>query len=154
MKFIEIEWRTDTRGFWLDPRPYLGELPKMRSTLPQGAWEFATDPGHYDFSSARCVKDLGFDTLVTPANSRQGLEILFSPNPWKHEEALRIRYTGIESLSVDWESQAAGGSVRDSLLLDEILPTDSGCRHEIALTGATILITCADLTASWEPRNR
>ncbi|OPC81583.1 hypothetical protein B4N89_12065 [Embleya scabrispora] len=153
MKFIEIEWRDDIRGFWLDPRSYLGELPKMSSQLPQGARGFATDPGHYDFSSPRCVKDLGFETLVTPSDSRQGLEILFSPNPWKHEEALRIRYDGVESLSVDWESQAAGGGVKDSLLLDEILPADAGCRHEIALTGATILIACADLTASWEPHN-
>jgi hypothetical protein len=152
MKFVKVEWRDETCGFWLDPRPYLGELPKMKSTLPPGAWSFVSDPCHYDFSSIRCVKDLGLESIVAPCGDRQALEILFSPNPWKHEDALRIRYEGVEKLSVDWENQSAGGGAKDTVLLDEIVPTDTGCRHEIALTGAMIAIACTDLTASWEPR--
>ncbi|WP_435269856.1 hypothetical protein [Streptomyces sp. 1222.5] len=38
----------------------------------------------------------------------------------------------------------------DTVLLDEILPAENGgCRHEIALTDATVTVQCEDLRAVW-----
>ncbi|MCX4790090.1 MULTISPECIES: hypothetical protein [unclassified Streptomyces] len=37
----------------------------------------------------------------------------------------------------------------DTVLLDEILPRQDGCLHEIALTGASIIVHCQELEAVW-----
>ena len=44
-------------GFRLDPTAYLAVLPSLEGRLPGGAWEFISDPCHFDFYSDRCVKD-------------------------------------------------------------------------------------------------
>lgn len=36
MKYVTAVWESD--GFYLDPRAYLAELPKLRDQLPVGAW--------------------------------------------------------------------------------------------------------------------
>lgn len=40
---------------------------------------------------------------------------------------------------------------QDTVLLDEILPHEDGCRHEIALADSTLVIYSTDLLAIWAP---
>ncbi|MEU3419728.1 hypothetical protein AB0F39_14450 [Streptomyces murinus] len=53
MKHVTAVWQD--HGFFLDPRAYLAELPKIRAELPSGARDFACDPGHYDIPGAPAV---------------------------------------------------------------------------------------------------
>src|SRR5215470_11302016 len=62
MEYVVVEWQGNG-VLSHDPTPYLAELPRLRGLLPPGAREFACDPAHYDFYSARCVKDLKFGHL-------------------------------------------------------------------------------------------
>ncbi|UFR05260.1 hypothetical protein KBP30_30670 [Streptomyces sp. Go40/10] len=148
MRFVETRW--DGYGFFLDPSAYLAELPRLRGVLPPGAWAFVSEPGHYDIPRAdRCVKDLEL-AGIHPATDKSGRLVLeFAPNRFKHESGLRISYTGVRHLSVDYEHSIDWMAV-DTALLDEILPDeDGGCVHEIALTDARITVRCRDLEAVW-----
>ncbi|WP_237553208.1 MULTISPECIES: hypothetical protein [unclassified Streptomyces] len=53
MKHVTAVWQD--HGFFLDPRAYLAELPKIRAELPPGARDFACDPGHDDIPGAPAV---------------------------------------------------------------------------------------------------
>ncbi|GGS99622.1 hypothetical protein [Streptomyces cinerochromogenes] len=148
MRFVETRW--DGYGFFLDPSAYLAELPRLRGVLPPGAWAFVSEPGHYDIPRAdRCVKDLEL-AGIHPATDKSGRLVLeFAPNRFKHESGLRISYTGVRHLSIDYEHSIDWMAV-DTVLLDEILPDeDGGCVHEIALTDARITVRCRDLEAVW-----
>lgn len=39
----------------------------------------------------------------------------------------------------------------NSLRLDEILPHEKGCSHELRFTQGTVRIVCTDLEAIWDP---
>ena len=117
---------------------------------------FATDPDHYDFSGLRCVKDLKLIGITVREKGGAKLEtvIEFGPNQFKHDVGLTITYTGVSDLRVSpkpglsgkvWPATRRMGDLQ----LDEILPLDGGCSHEIAMTGGTIFVGCADLVASW-----
>ncbi|WP_376730170.1 hypothetical protein [Streptomyces nigra] len=112
--------------------------------------EFVTDPGHYDFVSDRCVKDLTLSKLtVTDEGGLIVLEVLLGPNQWKHASGLSIRYSDVQALEVSAE-EADGMLYRlGSLQLDEALPHRSGFRHEVAFTCGSITIVAADLVAVW-----
>ncbi|MFE5217124.1 MULTISPECIES: hypothetical protein [unclassified Streptomyces] len=148
MKYVTAVW--DDGGFDVDPSAYLAELPRLRADLPPGAASFATDPGHYDFAGAtRCVKDLELAGVHLATDKSGGLVLDFAPNRFKHDAGLRISYSGVTRFSIDYEHSIDWMSV-DTVLLDEILPTDNGgCRHEIALTDATVTVQCEDLQAVW-----
>ncbi|MFD5322956.1 hypothetical protein [Streptomyces sp. NPDC127092] len=148
MRFVEADWDAEWRGFRVDASRYLAELPRLAPELPPGARAFVMEPGHYRVGADRCVKDLEL-TGVRPATDKSGVLVLdFAPNPWKHDEGLRIRYTGVTRFSV-----AYGHSIdwmdHDTVLFDEVLPDPVGCVHEIALTDATVTVHCADLDAAW-----
>ncbi|CAK7280612.1 hypothetical protein [Streptomyces misionensis] len=148
MKYVTAVWQD--HGFFLDPRAYLDELPRFSARLPPGARAFACAPGHYDIPAAtRCVKDLEL-AGIRPATDKSGVLVLeFAPNRWKHDEGLRIGYSGVRHFSVD-HHRAIDWMRVDTVLLDEILPDgDGGCTHEIALTDASITVRCDDLEAVW-----
>jgi hypothetical protein len=75
---------------------------------------------------------------------------VFTPNESKHDEGLTIEYSGVSRIEVvrrreiDWMAQ-------DTVMLDEILPHEDGCRHEIALADSTIVVYSTDLRATWGP---
>ncbi|HEY8983847.1 MAG TPA: hypothetical protein VIU15_30250 [Streptomyces sp.] len=144
-----VETTRDPIGFRLDATAYLAVLPALRDRLPPGARAFATAPGHYDIADAtHCVKDLE-PAAVHLAGDRTGSLVLeFAPNRWKHDTGLRIAYSGVRHFSID-RAQAVDCLPVGTVLLDEILPDDDGCVHEIALTDATITVRCADLQATW-----
>ncbi|MEU5850787.1 hypothetical protein [Saccharopolyspora shandongensis] len=148
MKFVEVEWNPELGGFWLDPSGYVAELPKLVDDLPKGARAFASDPGHYDFGSPRCVKDLELVGASLAGDGDAGFEVRFGANEWKHGSGLVIRYAQVSDLRL----AAPGASINDlgSVLLDEILPAKHGCRHEIVFIGGTLAISCADFDARWE----
>ncbi|MFG2113372.1 hypothetical protein ACGFRB_12170 [Streptomyces sp. NPDC048718] len=148
MRYVKVAWDTEYPGFTVDPHPYLDELPCLAPELPPGAWTFATDPDHYRFSSPRCVKDLGLAEVRVAADKSGSLVVRFTPNPWKHEDELEIRYTGVVHFSFDY-AHALDWMDKDTFLLDELLPDPAGCRHEIALTDATLTVRCRDLEAVW-----
>ncbi|MFI6357963.1 hypothetical protein ACIBJF_36270 [Streptomyces sp. NPDC050743] len=151
MKFVTAVWKPEQHGFWLDPRPYLAELPKISEQLPPGAREFACDPAHYDMGhgNTHCVKDLEFSGVQVATDKSGGLTLEFAPNQWKHDTGLRISYSGVTHFSIDYR-HSIDWMLVDTVLLDEILPDeDGGCLHEIALTDASITVRCEDLQAVW-----
>jgi hypothetical protein len=150
VKFIKAEWNHEWRGFWVDPNGYLAELPKLANDLPEGARTFASDPDHYNFASPRCIKDLKLIGTSLATDGDTDFEIRFGPNEWKHESGLIIRYARVSELHL--VVNESGGNVESlgTVLLDEILPANGTCRHEIVFTGGLISISCTDLNADWE----
>ncbi|MFD4131235.1 hypothetical protein [Streptomyces goshikiensis] len=148
MKFVKADWDAEMHGFDLDPSAYLAELQNMRDELPAGAWAFASDAEHYSMRSSRCVKDLELAAISVPTDKRGVLTLEFSANQWKHESGLLIRYSGVSHFSIDYD-QSIDWMQADAVLLDEILPRQDGCLHEIALTDASITVHCRDLEAIW-----
>ncbi|TWD79690.1 hypothetical protein FB561_0754 [Kribbella amoyensis] len=154
MKFIEIE--EIDGGYFLDPRKYLQELKLIGPDLPPGARRFAQDADHYDFAASKCVKDLTLSSVsISGGNGSLSAEVEFAPNKFKHESGLSVRYWGLVNLMVEVSPEAGGSGVRSETVrlgdvqLDEILPHESGCAHEIAFTGGVIRIVSADLVAEW-----
>ncbi len=147
MEHVRVE--ATGNGNFLDPDPYLDLLPTLIGALPRGALAFAADPDHYDFFSRRCVKDLTPDTLVRgETDGEDWLRLGFRHNCWKHDEDLSIRYTGVSSLNLDAVDQSdwAGLGV---VTLDEVLPHEHGCSHEIGFLHGSLTVVSRDLVATW-----
>lgn len=142
MELVVVEWQDG--ALMHDPFPYLDKLPELSPRLPAGARAFAADPDHYDFAGPRCVKDLEFGGLTLTPN---GLELRLDPNPWKHSERLVIRYAGVAGVRADADQEAGLYSLR----LDEIMPHEQGCGHELVFLTGTVRVVCSDLEAIWEP---
>jgi hypothetical protein len=157
MKFVKVE-NTGT-GFFLDPNPYLEHLEAVAGTLPPGARAYATDADHYDFYSERCVKDLKLVSIsVADSAGIVSVDALFEFNEIAPEK-LRIRYTDVVDLrigaspGVEFRYPPVHGTRRlGDVQLDEVLPHESGCSHEIQMISGSITVVCADLTAEWETR--
>jgi hypothetical protein len=150
MEYIKIDWNDRHRGYDLNPNAYLDLLADHTLQLPPGASAFARDPAHYDFTSGRCVKDLILDGISMPLdNERASAEIRFLPNPFKHAEGLRLTYHGVWEFSMERHGLLPESAGRDSLLLDELLPQEEGCRHELQTRELSIVIACTDVTAQW-----
>jgi hypothetical protein len=146
VRFIRF---TDDQGEPLiDPRAYLERLPELAPELPPGARAFATEPGHYDFYGQRCVKDLKLRSQ-TWAPEANALELSFRHNCWKHEEDLTIRYAGLRSLHTDLVVASVQVSTAFDVVLDEVLPHQGGCLHEIGFWGGTMVVAADDLAAVW-----
>lgn len=74
--------------------------------------------------------------------------VVFLPNQWKHAAGLRIEYTGVTQVSVDY-GRSIDWMEAITVLLDEVRPDGAGVVHDIGLTDATITVRCAGLTATW-----
>lgn len=148
MEYVVVQWKGRC-VLSHDPAPYLAELPRLRELLPPGARAFACDAAHYDFYSVRCVKDLKFGHLRLVDDTHLSLEIRFEPNPWKHEAGLTIRYRGVFDVRVEAANGDPGWRLA-GLRLDEILPHERGCTHELAFIHGCIKVGCVDLEASWD----
>ncbi|MEY9211656.1 hypothetical protein NI17_009350 [Thermobifida halotolerans] len=151
MKYVHVEPLQDQYGYHLDPQNYLQVLPQLSGDLPPGAAAFAADPDHYNFRGYRCVKDLelGKATLVDD-QGQITLEFILTPNEWKHESGLCIRYSDVQSFRTDAEESDGTLPRLGALQLDEVLPHPSGTSHEISFTCGSILVVAADLVATWE----
>lgn len=148
MRYVIIEQQAHGT-YWHDPDPYLAELPRLAPALPPGARAFATHPEHYDFSALRCVKDLRPTALPPTADAADQFQIHFTW-PASQDHVLTVHYYGITSVQVE----ADGGGVLElsdfnTVRLDELLPHESGCSHELRLTTGSIRILCQDLNAQW-----
>ncbi|MGW1867503.1 hypothetical protein ACWCPS_18270 [Streptomyces mauvecolor] len=148
MKFVKADWDPELNGFFLDSTAYLAELPRIQEELPPGARAFASDAGHYSMGSSRCVKDLELAGIHVVTDKSGTLTLEFTGNQWKHEAGLSIRYAKVSHFSIDYE-HSVDWMQADTVLLDEILPDNGGCIHEIALTDAAITVRCEDLDAVW-----
>jgi hypothetical protein len=152
VKYVAIE-RLET-GYWLDPSKYLEQLGTLAPDLPPGAREFATEPGHYDFYSPRCVKDLTFGGLGVAEHNGEPTGISMALNDFRGRTVLTVEYRSVTNLSVVVHPSGGTGSVGPvaqlaQVQLDEILPHEAGCSHETQLIGGTVMVTCADLSARW-----
>ncbi|WP_405625588.1 hypothetical protein OG933_04980 [Streptomyces sp. NBC_00016] len=148
MKYINLDAKVGDLPGVISPARYLECLSSLADDLPVGARSFATDPEHYDFSSKRCMKDLEVQYIRTVGADDQQVEIQFRHNCWKHDEDLVIRYAGVSSFDA--------GGVEDNdwadlgtVILDEVLPHQNGCSHEIAFWNGSLTVVCRDLVATW-----
>lgn len=159
MKFVRVEAVVEDgwhKGYTLDPEPYLGELPAIQADLPEGARRFALDEDHYNFFGSRCIKDLKLNEVrLTDRNDSVSLKIRFSPNQFKHDRGLTIRYVNVTEFSTSvtaeprkkniWPETRRLGDVQ----LDELLPHRKGVSHELQMTGGSIWIVAEDLSYEW-----
>jgi hypothetical protein len=158
MRYVSLDATADGITGMIDPAGYLRQLPVLAPALPAGAREFATDGQHYDFYSRRCVKDLKI-ARIQFSPERAGLEIGLRHNCWKHEEDLVLCYGSVRGLEVAFTySQSSPpwtvlgeACLLGEVILDEILPHEHGCSHEIACHTGTLTVVCQDLTARWIP---
>ncbi|GAA4580314.1 hypothetical protein GCM10023176_59620 [Micromonospora coerulea] len=152
MRYVSVERTRD--GITLDPAKYLRRLPSLADSLPEGARKFATDADHYDFFSQRCVKDLKPARLMSgQTGGSRWLELHLRHNCWKHEEDLTVRYSGVQSLTIEPADDGLGVAQLQDVILDEVLPDKLGCRHEIVCLAGSLTVTSQDLTATWLPAN-
>lgn len=159
MRFIRVEAVVEDgwhKGYSLDPEPYLSELPAIQSGLPEGARRFALDKDHYNFLGSRCIKDLKLDEVrLIDRNDNVSLEIRFSPNRFKHEQGLALRYTDVIEFATSvaaeprkknvWPETRRLGDVQ----LDEILSHPKGFSHELQMTGGSLWIVAGELSYEW-----
>ncbi|THV26496.1 hypothetical protein [Glycomyces paridis] len=145
MQHIDIQ--SHDHGFSLDPTRYLDWLERWGDQLPRGAAAFATDPGHYAFGD-RCLKSLVLDSVrLDPLDDGgTGARLAFRAFAGPREPVLVIRYSGVTDFSVRRDPDTRANL---EVLLDELLPAESGCTHEIRLTIGSVLISCSDLDAEW-----
>ncbi|MFJ3540049.1 hypothetical protein ACIPQA_31875 [Streptomyces sp. NPDC090109] len=146
MEYINLDAQVGDLSGLLDPSGYLSHLLSVSGDLPPGARAFATDPGHYDFTSSRCVKDLTL-RAIRGAGSEE-VEVEFQHHCWKHDQDLLIRYTGVSSFVIDPADEGRGTDL-GAVMLDETLPHKDGCSHEIACWDGTLTVVCRDLQATW-----
>lgn len=150
MKYVDLSATVGGIDGVISPQEYLGRLPELCAALPEGAAAYAAEPGHYDFSSTRCVHDLKLDRILSGEEGDDGrLELGFRHNCWKHEEDLVIHYKGVTGFTVQAASDMPLVTRLDEVILDEVLPHPDGCVHEIACHTGSVTIVCRDLTATW-----
>ncbi|WP_405659897.1 hypothetical protein [Streptomyces sp. NBC_00079] len=146
MRYVDLDGRDgDVTGI-IDPRLYLARLPVLAPQLPPGARAFATDSGHYDFHGKRCVKDLRPQGVRRMGDDE--IEIRFGHNCFKHDQDLLVRYEGVSRFQVD-VLDVCDVSGPGDVILDEVLPHEDGCTHEIACRPGTLLVACRDLAVEW-----
>ncbi|WP_143065979.1 MULTISPECIES: hypothetical protein [unclassified Streptomyces] len=115
-----------------------------------GARRFAADPGHYDFTGPRCVKDLTLArSTLTDSEGTLTLDLAFAPNEWKHPDALHLRYADVRAFRPDADEPDGLLPRLGALQLDELLPHRTGVSHELAFVCGTLTVHAADLTAAW-----
>ncbi|MFD0275613.1 hypothetical protein ACFVHB_17150 [Kitasatospora sp. NPDC127111] len=148
MEFVDLAARIGSVTGVISPTRYLRQLPELAGSLPPGARAFATDPDHYAFGSMRCTKDLTLHQLGPIEDEPVDLEAHFRHNCWKHDEDLVIRYQGVVDVRIE-TPRGADRADLDTVILDEILPHEHGCSHEIAFRPGTLIVTCRDLIATW-----
>jgi hypothetical protein len=77
------------------------------------------------------------------------MELYLRHNCWRHEEDLTIRYHHVRAVTVNPPRNDLEVSDLREVFLDEVLPDEDGCAHEIACLGGSLRISCADLEATW-----
>ncbi|WP_459546248.1 hypothetical protein [Nocardia sp. X0981] len=150
MKYVDLSATIGGIEGVISPQEYLDRLPELSAALPAGAAAYAAEPGHYDFSSTRCVHDLKLDRILSGEDDdgtwmRLGLR----HNCWKHEEDLTIHYTGVAGFTLQATSDMPHAGRLGEVILDEVLPHPNGCTHEVACHTGSVIIICRDLTATW-----
>lgn len=149
MQYVDLDAVIAGRPGGIDPGNYLKALPVLAPQLPAGAREFAADPEHYDFSSCHCVKDLAV-SQIRFSEDEAAVEIGLRHDCWKHEDDLVICYHGVRELTTAFSCGDIPIADRQ-VILDEILPHEHGCSHEIACRSGSVTVVCRDLTATWIP---
>ncbi|MFI0259548.1 hypothetical protein ACH4OW_10990 [Streptomyces sp. NPDC017056] len=151
MKYINLDAQVGNLSGVLSPARYLEQLPSLSEDLPAGARRFATAPDHYDFTGKRCVKDLELQHVRGVGADDRQVEMQFRHNCWKHDEDLVIHYTGVSSFDAGSSegTEDDGWAGLGTVILDEILPHQNGCSHEIAFWNGSLTVVCRDLTATW-----
>lgn len=150
MRYVKAGFDPDSRSFVHDPRPYLELLPGLLTELPPGAAEFAGQPGRYDRRDRRTVTNLLLGAMRLEDDVRLAVEARFEPHFATHDGGLTIRYEDVRSFTVDVDDENSPFDKRlGHLLLDEVLPHEHGCSHEIAFELGSVTIVCGDLRALW-----
>lgn len=149
MKYVKVEWSDRWRGYRIDPRDYIANIPELKESLPLGAGAYLSEPGHYDLSSSRCIKnvELAPGSLGASADGRMRFDFL--PNEWSHDfKMLTVEYVDVVEVKLEDVNKNEDDFDR-VVLMDEILPCSKGCSHEIVMLGGRLTIFCADLNAAW-----
>jgi hypothetical protein len=151
MRYVKAGFDPDTKAFVHDPRPYQALLPGLLAELPPGAAEFAGQDGRYDRRDRRTVTNLLLGTMRLDDDVRLGLEARFEPHFATHDGGLTIRYRDVRTFAVTVDDEMSPFDKRlGHLLLDEVLPHEHGCSHEIAFELGSVTVVCGDLQARWD----
>lgn len=92
------------------------------------------------------MKDLELQHVRSGGGADDAVEIRLRHNCWKHDADLVIRYTGVSSFKTT-TPEADHWTNLGTLILDEILPHENGCSHELAFWNGTLTVICRDLVA-------
>lgn len=132
--------RREAQGYWLDPTAYTTLLPSIRDQLPPGARSFAEAPGHYDFDSTQCVKDLRFESLSIGRDGSAAVS--FAPYQWKHDVGLTLEYKSVHDVTLEQQTEHTESPEGrfGAVLLDELLPSHFGFVHEVVLTNSVLRV--------------
>lgn len=99
--------------------------------------------------SARCSSRFASRTPGPGSGAGEDwLQLGFRHNCWKHEEDLSIRYVSVSSLSLEAVHQSDWATF-GPVTLDEILPHEHGCSHEIGFLDGSLTVVSRDLAATW-----
>ena len=144
MKYIKYEQI-------IDATDYINHLSKLKHELPLGAYTFASDKNHYDFTGDYNVHDLSIEKIVMTDKAGQiDGDIYFIKNKFKHTKDLIIEYKNITNFSVEKTNENFIHKDKfGEVIIDEILPAKNVITHEILLTNSKIKISCEDLFAKW-----
>src|SRR5206468_11355447 len=129
------------------PHSTLFPYTTLFRSLPQGARQFALDNEHYNFFGPRCVKDLRLSrAIISDSNDQLSVQLGFAPSEFKHDQGLVIEYADVIEFDIDVTASPRTTNIwlhsrrLGDLQLDEILPHERGCSHEIRFTGGVIRI--------------
>jgi hypothetical protein len=148
MKYVDLDATIGLIEGVISPQRYLDVLPELADDLPTGARAFATDADHYDFTGKRCVKDLKLEQVLYPDQDDPKAELHFRHNCWKHDEDLLIVYQSVSAFAITTDN-GPDWTRLGRLILDELLPHEHGCSHELEFWSGTLTIVCHDLTVTW-----
>jgi hypothetical protein len=152
VKYVDLDATIGQIEGVISPHRYLETLPELAVDLPTGARAFATDADHYDFTGKRCVKDLKLEQVQFDDLDDSKVELHFRHNSWKHDEDLILAYRGVSVFATEADS-GQDWTELGRLLIDELLPHEHGCSHELEFWSGRLNIVCRDLTAAWTQSN-
>ena len=144
MKYIKL-------GDSPDFTTYFAYLKEMQSVMPLPAWEYASKPQHWDWTTKFCPHDYAFKSFViTRVNSFPAIIIEFQAANYLH----RFSYVNVLTYDLDGIKNFENNfrTLSTQLIIDELI-FDAGTHtftHTIALTyNGYVVINAKEFKHDW-----